>query len=94
VANPSQGTETVAAAPPLLTADRLAGVAGVGHGFFTRRGGISEGRFASLNCGFGSNDTPERVAENRARAMAALGLGGDRLVTTFQVHSPDTVVVA
>ena len=63
------------------------------HGFFTRRGGVSEGIFASLNCGFGSSDDAARVAENRARAMAVLGLEGDRLATCYQVHSATVVVV-
>ena len=66
---------------------------GIRHGFFTRQGGASEGLFASLNCGFGSSDDAAKVAENRARAMAALGLGGDHLVTCYQVHSPTVVVV-
>ena len=35
------------------------------HAFFTRRGGVSEGQFASLNCGFGSRDEHDKVARNR-----------------------------
>jgi hypothetical protein len=63
------------------------------HGFFTRAGGVSEGIFASLNCGLGSGDEPERVRENRARVTAALGLGGARLTTSYQIHSPTVVTV-
>ena len=66
---------------------------GIRHGFFTRQGGVSEGTYASLNCGFGSSDEAAKVAENRARAMAVLGLAGDRLATCYQVHSPAVVVV-
>jgi polyphenol oxidase len=66
---------------------------GIRHGFFTRHGGVSEGIYASLNCGFGSSDEAAKVAENRARAMAALGLAGDRLATCYQTHSADVVVV-
>jgi polyphenol oxidase len=66
---------------------------GIRHGFFTRQGGLSEGTFASLNCGFGSSDEAAKVAENRARAMGVLGLSGDRLATCYQVHSADVVVV-
>jgi polyphenol oxidase len=66
---------------------------GVRHGFFTRQGGVSEGIFASLNCGFGSSDEAAKVAENRARAMSVLGLAGDRLSTCYQVHSAEVVVV-
>ena len=44
---------------------------GIRHGFFTREGGVSEGSFASLNCGFGSGDDTGRVRENRAWLGAA-----------------------
>ena len=66
---------------------------GIRHGFFTREGGVSDGIFTSLNCGFGSNDEAAKVAENRRRAMAALGLAPDRLAICQQIHSPDVVTV-
>lgn len=77
----------------LITLDPLNGLPGIRHGFFTRRGGVSEGIFASLNCGLGSGDDRGRVAENRARAARAFGLPADRLVTVYQIHSPDVVAV-
>ncbi len=67
--------------------------AGLRHGFFTRAGGVSEGPYASLNCGFGSGDAPERVVENRRRALAALGLDRAALCTAYQCHSDRCVVV-
>lgn len=63
------------------------------HGFFTREGGVSGGIFASLNCSLASGDDVVRVAENRRRALAQLGLSPDRLVTCHQVHSAAVVVV-
>lgn len=78
----------------MITAQELARTAGVRHAFFTREGGVSEGVYASLNCGFGSNDDPGRVAENRARAAGRLGLSADALVTVYQVHSADVVTVS
>ena len=72
----------------------LAAQPGVRHAFFTRRGGVSEGLFQSLNCGFGSGDFAERVGRNRAIAMGRLGLGVDRLVTCRQIHSACVVTVA
>ena len=66
---------------------------GIRHGFFTRIGGVSEGIFASLNCGYGSGDRAERVTENRARVARALDLAQGRLVTCHQIHSPTVVVV-
>ena len=59
--------------------------AGIAHGFFGREGGVSEGIYASLNCGPGSRDDPAAVAENRARAEAALG--AESLLSLSQVHS-------
>jgi len=76
----------------MLQARSLAGLAGVRHAFFTREGGVSEGLYASLNGGVGSNDRREHVAENRARMAAALGLARAALVTAYQIHSADVVV--
>jgi YfiH family protein len=61
------------------------------HGFFTRAGGVSTGRFATLNCALSGRDDPAAVAENRARARRALG--GPTLVGLFQVHGADVVTV-
>lgn len=66
---------------------------GVRHAFFTRQGGVSHGVYESLNCGFGSNDAAAHVSANRARAMASLGLPAEALITAYQVHSADVVVV-
>ena len=78
----------------MISLAALNDAAGIRHAFFTRQGGVSAGLFGTLNCGFGSGDAAEKVAENRARAMAALDLAPDRLVTCHQVHSPDVVTVA
>ena len=63
------------------------------HGFFGRTGGVSDGLYRSLNCGYGSDDDPEAVAENRARATRACGLTPAALYTAYQVHSADALVV-
>lgn len=75
-----------------LTAPSLARLAKIRHAFFTRAGGVSEGLYESLNGGIGSHDAPDRVRENRGRMAAALGVSDDRLVTCYQVHSPDVVI--
>ncbi|HWL80811.1 MAG TPA: peptidoglycan editing factor PgeF [Roseomonas sp.] len=66
-----------------LTATPLSGLP---HGFFTRRGGVSKGGFATLNCSLSGKDDPEAVATNRALAMAALGLPAETLSSAYQVH--------
>ena len=65
----------------MLQALSLATLDGIHHGFFTRNGGVSEGVYTSLNGGVGSNDAPDKVAENRARMATALGVPRDRLLT-------------
>lgn len=76
----------------MLQAPSLGKLTRVRHAFFTRQGGVSDGPYASLNGGIGSDDAPEKVAENRARMAVALGVAPDRLLSLYQVHSPDVVV--
>jgi hypothetical protein len=66
---------------------------GIRHAFFTRQGGVSDGYYASLNCGYGSGDRAEKVTQNRTIAMAMLDVTGDRLVTCRQIHSAVAVHV-
>ncbi|MBM3528303.1 MAG: peptidoglycan editing factor PgeF [Alphaproteobacteria bacterium] len=76
----------------MLQSRKLSEVPGVRHAFFTRAGGVSDGVYASLNGGVGSEDAPARVAENRARMAAALSVKSDRFLTCFQIHSPEVAV--
>ena len=75
--------------PEVLTAGLLSAVA---HGFLGRKGGVSVGEVAGLNVGLGAGDDGAAVAENRTRAVNAV-LPGARLVTVYQIHSPDCVTV-
>ena len=77
----------------MLTADSLETLPGIRHGFFSRQGGVSEGAYSSLNCGFGSGDERDRVTANRACAMQRLGAPVERLATAYQVHSDRAAVV-
>ena len=72
---------------------RSDGLAGVPHGFLGRRGGRSTGLVAGLNAGLGSGDDERAVAGNRMLAVGAV-LPGARLVSVFQVHSPDCITVS
>jgi polyphenol oxidase len=74
-------------ASPLLSA-----IPGLRHAFFTREGGVSDGVYASLNGGLGSNDDPVNVAENRRRMAEQMGVPLQRLLSVFQIHSPDAAV--
>lgn len=78
----------------LLSDARVAG--GVTFAFTERTGGVSRAPFASLNLGDACGDDPAAVAENRRRALAALGAEGlaGRLVSPRQVHGDVVVRVA
>jgi YfiH family protein len=71
----------------------LSHLPGIRHAFFTRHGGVSEGVYASLNGGTGSNDDQAKVRENRARMAAAVGVAPERFLTCYQIHSPDVIAV-
>ncbi|TDH58691.1 peptidoglycan editing factor PgeF [Dankookia rubra] len=69
-----------------LATPALGALAGLRHGFFTRRGGVSEGPWAALNCSLSGQDDRGRVRENRRRVAGALGLGLPALHGLTQVH--------
>jgi len=79
----------------MIISDALNRTKRVRHAFFSRLGGVSEGMFASLNCGFGSGDNPDHIAANRENAMRRLNpdLNATELLTLYQVHSATAVVV-
>ncbi|MEM6618577.1 MAG: peptidoglycan editing factor PgeF [Pseudomonadota bacterium] len=64
---------------------------GLTHGFFTRRGGVSSGIFAGLNCGLGSSDQEGVVRLNRGLVAHAMGVPADHLTGVHQVHSATVV---
>jgi len=65
---------------------------GAPHGFFGRKGGVSMGAVAGLNCGLGSDDDPEAVETNRRLAADAI-LPGAPLASVYQIHSSTAVIV-
>lgn len=65
----------------------------ISHGFFTRQGGVSTGLYASLNCGWGSDDGKENVAENRSRVAQQLGTTLERFCSLYQVHGNEVITV-
>jgi YfiH family protein len=70
---------------PLLSSTR--------HGFSTRLGGVSTGRYATLNLSTGWGDEAAAVAENRRRVAAAGEFDPERLYLARQVHGAACVQV-
>lgn len=68
---------------------------GVTLAFTERTGGVSEAPYASLDLGGRCGDDPARVAENRRRALSALGAEGllANLVEPRQVHGDNVAFV-
>jgi YfiH family protein len=76
----------------MLSSPLLSAIPGLRHAFFTRDGGVSDGFYAGLNGGLGSNDDPAKVRENRRRMADAMGVAPEQFVSVHQIHSPDAIV--
>ncbi len=67
--------------------------AGLAHGVFTRKGGVSQGPYESLNVAILNGDRVADVLENRSRIERALG-GDVRLICCSQVHGDGVYVLS
>lgn len=58
----------------------------ISHCFTTKKDGVSNGVFTSLNMGFNRGDKPENVLQNYTLVCQALGIDVNNLVLSNQVH--------
>ncbi len=65
----------------------------IDHGFSTRKGGVSQGAFSSLNLGIKTEDSPENIQENIKRFCDGVGVCAEDLVMADQVHRDSVKVV-
>lgn len=65
----------------------LASTKMVCHGFSTRLGGVSEGKFATMNFTFTRGDNPKHVRENYRRMARALQVDDRKMVLSWQTHT-------
>ena len=64
------------------------------HAFLSREGGVSKGLYDGLNCGPGSDDDTNAVAENRRiAAQYVSGSAETPLLSCYQVHGSNVAVV-
>lgn len=66
-----------------------AGLPGARAAFSTRGGGVSTPPYESLNVAVKTGDEPGRVADNRRRLAAALGLAPANVLMGHQVHGAE-----
>ena len=59
----------------------------ISHYFFGMRGGVSSGKFSSLNCGIGSLDKKKNVIKNLNIVKKRIGCKKNNLLLLNQVHS-------
>ena len=78
---------------PVLVCEKLEAIPFITHGFSTRKGGVSEGIFDSMNLSFTRGDDEEAVKENFARMAKAIGVETDSLVFAKQTHTTNVRVV-
>jgi YfiH family protein len=71
----------------------LSGCRFLTHAFCTRRGGVSEGDYASLNISFREGDQEGRVLQNWHRLAMAFAIPIDQFVTLNQVHGDDIFII-
>lgn len=72
---------------PMLVYPLIEKTGMVKHCFTTRKGGVSEGIFESLNLSFQRGDKREAVEENFRRVAKALGTEYENFVFTDQTHT-------
>ncbi|MDO4268666.1 MAG: peptidoglycan editing factor PgeF [Eubacteriales bacterium] len=65
----------------------------VSHSFSTRLGGVSEGKFSSMNFTFTRGDNPEHVMENYRRMAAVLETDLEKMVLSHQTHTTNVRIV-
>ena len=63
------------------------------HFFFNSAGGVSTGKYKSLNCGLGSNDKPVRIKKNLNLVRRKIKCKKNNLILLNQIHSNKTFKV-
>jgi YfiH family protein len=78
---------------PLFQFFHFKNIDGLVHGVTTRKGGVSEGPFFSLNLGTQTGDDPQRVFCNRDKLLSHLSCAPSSVVIPNQVHGKNVVVI-
>ena len=63
------------------------------HCFFSRKGGVSEGLYKSLNCGLGSRDKRKNILKNLSYVAKKLKSNKKNLILMKQTHSNKVIKI-
>lgn len=79
--------------PDLLFFKNLSAESTILHFSTTRNGGVSTGKFSSLNLGNYSDDSPLNIFENRTRVARKFHMTADQMITPHQTHGNKVVLI-
>ena len=71
----------------MFFSSQLGNILNLKHCFFSRKNGVSEGIYSSLNCGLGSKDDKRNVIQNIKIVCKKLNCDKKPIITLNQVHS-------
>ncbi len=76
-----------------LTSKKMSNFSEIVHCFTTKKGGVSEGVYESLNLGWGTDDEEENISTNYKKLAEYLGINANDFVTSFQTHTNNVKIV-
>ena len=76
-----------------LTFKKFDAIPWIMNAFSTRRGGVSEGRYARMNLSFSVGDDPDRVVKNFRILGEKLGVPAENMVMAHQTHTANVMPV-
>lgn len=85
--------ERINAGVPFLSFPILEETGLVVNGFSTRMGGVSEGKFSTMNLTFTRGDNRNHVMENYRRMAEALVVDETRMVLSYQTHTTNVKLI-
>ncbi len=71
----------------MIKSQKLSNCSKIKHGFFNKKGGVSEGIYKSLNCGVGSKDRKKNVQRNLEIVRNKISSKSSKIFLVKQNHS-------
>lgn len=78
---------------PFYLFDSLSDICEISHFISSRKGGVSENAYNSLNIGFGTDDEYSNVLENRRIMADSVGIPLESFIMLNQVHKTNIAII-